>query len=252
LAQLRQQAPQLASKLEAQEGTRPYTLSTLIYWRVSGETGEAHQPLIRITSLDQELSHYLLETFLPQLPGQTLSLGEHDFKVQAYSTQQQEHPLAGQTTAETLIHTYTLNRPAPSRIAMRFYSPTAFKYHAEMSFPIPLPSLVFGNLLQRWNAHNPVQLHPEAKRFAEECITIGRYRAASEHIRFSMGELELKLTGTVGYYRYQIFQGDAYWRGLMHALAAYSFYAGVGIRTSMGFGRADYLPLTNKIEEQAE
>ena len=100
---------------------------------------------------------------------------------------------------------------------------------------IPLPGLVFGSLVERWNTFSPVVLSPEMRRFGEEVMAISRYRLASQTVESKAGGLRVGGMGTV---TYRALGGDRYWLGVMHMLASFAFYSGVGVQTATGMGQA--------------
>ena len=104
--------------------------------------------------------------------------------------------------------------------------------------PLPLPGLVFGGLLDRWNAYAPLQVHPEVRRYAQECLGFGRYRLETALARFGEQGQRGVVSGCTGTCSYSFLSRDRYWMGLVHLLAAFARYAGVGRRTSMGLGQA--------------
>ena len=99
--------------------------------------------------------------------------------------------------------------------------------------PLPLPELVFGSLLQRWNAFAPLTLPEEVRRYAQECLAVSRYRLQTRMLQFGAA----MSVGFVGQCQYTALVWDAYWLRAIALLAAYAFYSGVGIRTTVGMGR---------------
>ena len=93
----------------------------------------------------------------------------------------------------------------PRRVGLRFASPTLFR-SADKNVPLPLPGLVFGGLLDRWNAFAPIQVHPEVRRFAEECLAIGRYRLETVAVRFGEEGQHGAVAGCVGRCSYAILE----------------------------------------------
>ena len=104
--------------------------------------------------------------------------------------------------------------------------------------PLPLPRLIFEGLARRWNAFGPLQVPDEVRRFADEMMLISRYRLRTERVSFGKGGERGAYPGFVGVCGYAFRNQDRYWLGLIHALAAFALYAGVGARTTMGLGQA--------------
>lgn len=237
----------LAAALHEPNQERPFTVSDV--WRQRAGEGEresvrpSHPPILspshtlnlRLTSYAPELTQLLEERILPDLP-ETLRLGEMAARIEGWTTEETAHPWAGKTSFEALTARHTLQDVLPHRLTLQFASPTVFKSQ-EQFLPFPLPRLVFEGLVRRWNAFSPLQIHPEATRYAEECMAVGRYRLQTEMVSFGGDEGRGALSGCVGDCTYVLRVKDRYWMGLIHLLAGFAFYAGVGKQTTMGMGR---------------
>ncbi|NJN81941.1 MAG: CRISPR system precrRNA processing endoribonuclease RAMP protein Cas6 [Caldilineaceae bacterium] len=97
-----------------------------------------------------------------------------------------------------------------------------------------LPGLVFGSLVERWNAFSPVTLSPEMRRFGEEMVAISRYHLQSRPVAQKNQGLRI---GGVGEATYRALAGDRYWLGVMQMLADFALYSGVGVQTATGMGQ---------------
>ncbi|NBT20456.1 MAG: CRISPR system precrRNA processing endoribonuclease RAMP protein Cas6, partial [Proteobacteria bacterium] len=153
-------------------------------------------------------------------------------------------PWAGTGTCEALarLHLIGGRRPAP-RVELQFTTPTTFHSQGR-SMPLPLPRLVFGSLLDRWNAFAPLRIDPEILVVVEQACTIARYDLRTEAVPLG-GGLQI---GFVGRCTYGLPPGrgirpaDEYaWR-VLHLLASFAFFAGVGAKTTMGMGTVRMLP----------
>ena len=188
--------------------------------------------LLRCTTLTAELTRVWVEKVLPTLPAE-VAFGEALFRVQGATTSGDEHPWAGHVSYADLASPYLLGgRPAPTRWRLDFASPTAFR-SGGMTVPLPLPDLVFGSLLDRWNAWSPVALNPEVRRFAGECLAINRYRLRS---RAWPGKGGAVGRGAVGRCEYVALNRDRYWCSTISTLAAFALYGGAGYQTTQGMG----------------
>jgi len=244
LALVRQADPALAEELHAGHGQRPFTLSNLwpLDWRRKGELTLSPQQNyhLRLTSFSARLSTLLRQQVMPHLPP-ALTLGQAEMHIVASTTDPAAHAWAGQDTFEGLVQRHTLAAHSPNRVGLRLVSPTLFRSENK-NVPLPLPGLVFGSLLDRWNAFAPVQLQPEVRRFAQECLAISRYRLETVAVTFGDDGARGRLAGCLGSIHYAVLVRDRYWNGLIQLLAAFGFYAGLGLRTSMGLGQARALP----------
>ena len=146
-----------------------------------------------------------------------------------------EDPWAGCTTYEALSEDYLLASKAPSKRAkIWFAAPTTFRSGGH-SVPVPLPDLVYGSLVDTWNAFSPVAVSDEVRRFAEECLGISRYRLSTRVVSGKGGSIHI---GFVGECQYAALRHDRYWQGVIQLLTDYAFYAGIGYRTTAGMGQA--------------
>lgn len=246
LGQVRQADPALAEELHRGQAQRPFTVSNLLPlgWRRRGEVTLSPEETyaLRVTSFSPELSALLRERVIPH-PPEALTLGSAPLQVTGSTTDPALHHWAGEDTFEGLVQRHTLAPRVPPWVSLRFASPTLFR-SADKNVPLPLPGLVFGGLLDKWNAFAPIQVHPEVRRFAQECLAISRYRLETLAVAFGGDGGRGAVAGFVGACTYAIQVRDKYWMGLIHLLAAFAFYAGLGRRTTMGLGQAR--PLSQK------
>jgi CRISPR-associated endoribonuclease Cas6 len=238
LARIARSDPALADALHEADTPRPFTVSNL--WG----TGRARDGLVtltpdrpcwlRFTALNGPLVR-ALQAALPQ-PGERLNLADAPLVVQSVASDEGEHPWAGRATYAGLLEQHTLRPdPAPRYVTLRFASPTTFRSQGR-DLPLPLPSLVFDGLLRKWNLFAPLALPEEAKRYAEECVTLSRFRLRSHWVTFESGDKGAQV-GFTGEVRFRFLTGDAYWNRVMTGLAAYAFWAGTGYRTTAGLGQ---------------
>ena len=258
LSQLRRADPALAEQLHEPHAARPFTISALQGTGPGSQGQVALTPereyWLRVTSFEPELSQRLMEDVVPNLPDK-IDLVETAFTLKGATCDPQEHPWAGQTTFEALAQEHLLGTREPDRkLSLRFASPTTFRrtrgetsltddqgraYQvAGHNVALPLPGLVFDSYLQRWNAFAPVALHPDVKRYAEECVAISRYRLQTVLVEFGAA----RHVGFVGRCQFMALVHDPYWLRLLNLLAAFALYAGTGHRTTMGLGQTRQIP----------
>ena len=253
LDQVRAADHALAESLHAPNQERPYTVSNV--WRRVGARGPRPympgegsprpddeprvQPgdalYLRLTTYETALTSLLRQRLLPDLPD-VLTLAGLGLHVTGFTTAAQDHPWAGATEFTDLVQRHTLaQQPAPG-LELHFASPTVF-HSQEVFVPLPLPRLVFEGLVRRWNAVAPIALPTDVVRYAEECLVISRYRLHTERVSFGEQAGRGAYPGFVGHCAYAFRVKDRYWMGLIHTLAAFAFYAGVGKGTAMGMGQ---------------
>jgi len=234
--------PALAARLHEDAQVKPFTCGSP--WRASPPPnplpagGGAETWHLRYTTLTAELTALWTEGVLPSLPDQVV-LDEVPFTVQGAASTAEAHPAAGRATYAGLASSCMLDSAAaPSRWRFAFRSPTAF-HSGGMTVPIPLPDLLFGSLLDRWNAGSPVALNPEVRRFARECIAVSRYRLQTRPVGGKGGRVE---RGAVGGCTYVALNRDRYWCRTIGVLAAFATYGGAGYGTAQGMGTCAWVP----------
>lgn len=236
LAQLGRIDAALAERIHQNDGPKPLTCSSLmgVHAGASGVTVRADTPVyVRMTGLTPEVSARLADALLSAPPA-TWELGGETFAVQEAICDLTRHGWSGQTTYEALAAAQLARADTLDRqVTLEFAAPTAFK-SKEMTLPVPLPGLVFGSLVERWNAFSPVVLSPEMRRYGEEVMAISRYRLESRAVGQKGDGLRIGGVGTV---TYRALAGDRYWLGVMNMLAEFALYGGVGVQTATGMGQ---------------
>lgn len=184
-----------------EDGPKPLTCSGLLNAPANRE-GTAIQAgqeyYLRVTGLTAQVSRGLEQGLLADTP-QCWELDHHPFQVVKATCDPEADPWSGRTTYETLAAGRLLQGDQASRrVTLKFGSPTAFK-SGGMQVPVPLPGLVFGSLVDRWNAFSPVTLSPEMRRFGEEMVAISRYRLESRPVTQKNRAVRIGGVGQVTY-----------------------------------------------------
>ncbi len=121
---------------------------------------------------------------------------------------------------------------APRRWALEFISPVTFR-HERTNHPLPLPELVFGSLLDKWNALAPLPLPSELHAVAAGLV-VSNFELRSLAVPTKGGALQI---GAVGRCAYSAVQQNVAWLAEIDLLARFAFYGGVGAGTARGFGQ---------------
>jgi len=117
--------------------------------------------------------------------------------------------------------------PPTDAIALEFLSPTSFKQN-QLIQPFPLPELVFGNLLRRWNTFAPVELQFPNLEWQG---VVSAYNLKTRTLTLnSTAEI-----GTTGWVKYRF--NDPQQVKVATILAHFAEFAGVGRKTGMGMGQ---------------
>ncbi len=231
----------LAAALHGEQRAKPFTAGVLEDGATTGQRETACRAgwrcHLRFTSLETRLSELLMERALPGLPA-VVELDGAAFRVEGVSTRGEEHPWAAQSSYQEIGERRLLERVQRERLRFLFHSPTTFRSQTR-HVPLPLPELVFGSLLERWNAFAPVRLDEDLPRRAGEALAISRYRLETRLVMLGGG----KQVGFVGRCEYAPLKPDPALLAQLGALADYAFFCGIGHKTTMGLGRACRLPL---------
>lgn len=227
--------PELAEKLHAGgEQYRPFTVSPLR----GGKRVEAERLLLstnrtcslRFTALAPHIYRCLAEHLLmPQRPP-TLRLGKAELLITGLIGTPGSSSWAGYTSWEELLE----KAPAAKTITLQFASPTAFR-RGDLDLPLPLPELVFGSYLAKWQAFSPMPLDRALSEpgFFTHHIGVKEHRIRT--LPFYDGRVVVP--GFVGKCTF-IIKGNLEEEIIrqINCLADFAFYAGTGRKTTHGMG----------------
>jgi CRISPR-associated endoribonuclease Cas6 len=232
--------PDLAEKLHAAHSIKPFTVSQL-NGRVTYEDnrwrlypGVAYT--FRITSVSPELSVWLKERWASSLPEEVMLAGAR-LAVNGYTFNHMEHPWAGISSYEEIYNEAVSRTTVANKLTLEFSSPTTFRT-AGSNYPLPDPQKVFLNLLQKWNYYSPIHLGDNYVEFIQDNVFPSAHKLQTRIMHFDKYK-QVGFTGTCSYgIRKQ--KEDILIR-VLHMLAEYAFYAGIGYKTTMGMGQGRLL-----------
>jgi len=247
---VQQADPGLAEWLHEPAQERPFTVSnvwgagmpTSGLWNgaTSWKVSPGQRVYVRLTSYSPRLTTLLKERVLPELTGGVTwggaRLAIKDVAMHPDKVEETVSVWVGETTFQALLGETLHRAHHVPRVTLRFASPTVFKSRGHF-MPLPLPRLVFEGLLRRWNAFSPVRIHEDAVRYADTALAIAYHRLHTEQVRFGEEGERGAMPGFVGRCTYVMRIRDRYWMGVIHTLARFALYSGVGKRTSMGLGQ---------------
>lgn len=205
--------PKLAEQLH-QSSSSPFT--------ISARPRNRQQVQIRITVLQPELLAPLLWGLCPHL-GQEIFITEVACQVSPHIQ------ILTSNSYEKLAQV-----PSQSQLELEFQTPTSFKQQNIIQ-PFPLPELVFGGLLRRWNTFAPAELKFDSpqetlRERAEWQGMIAAYDLKTKAIKMKVDEI-----GSIGWIRYE-FPNPQQAR-IATILAHFAEFAGIGRKTAMGMGQ---------------
>lgn len=228
----------LAQKLESSAGLKPFTTSNLRGPFKDGKVDPNAAYKLRLTALDGQIAQIFKSARKEGVlkAGENVELDYLHFRVKEDA--KGDNDLTG-TTYQSLANSLFASEPSPRKLTLQFVSPTLFKSESRQ-IPFPMPDLVFGSLLEHWNASVsiPTALPAEVRKYARECLRLGRFDLHSHVVRMH-GEIYRGFVGRVTFHSYNY---DRYWMSMIWMLAQYATYAGVGAKTTMGLGQCYLVP----------
>lgn len=235
LARMGQVDPALAQTLHDSDGPKPLTCSGVLNAPHGAEMRVQRGDIlrVRVTGLTPAVSD-CLQTCLLDKPPDIWELNYRPFAVAKPVCDAGEDDWSGRTTSDELAHRYLLgSAPLDNRVILDFVTPTSFKSKG-MNMPLPLPGLVFGSLVDKWNAVSALVFREEVRQFADEKIAVSRFDL---HSRAPMQKNAAVRIGSVGRVTYTALAQERYWLAAMQTVADFAFYSGVGVQTSTGMGQ---------------
>lgn len=251
LEQVRKFDPPLAQELHNSSGAKPFTTSGLRQTRLEDGSSDFW---LRLTTFETHLSKMIKEQVIPGLekqieqaraallshdpvspsPGWQITLGDMLFAPLSLTLDPALHPWAGQTTYNAIAQTKLLATLRPARtFELSFASPTTFHTHGDQHLPLPLPEMLVGSWLSRWNAFAPVAFPEETRSYAAEHLAVSRYQLKTEALHYG----KASFIGFTGRCTFRLLDDDPYWSRILHTLAYFSLYCGSGAKTTMGMGQ---------------
>jgi CRISPR-associated endoribonuclease Cas6 len=192
--------------LHDQQALKPFSLAV----------SSASPPTVQLGLLSAQLCD-TLSPLLSELQGQPLRLGKYTYTVTQVS----------QTTQSYAV---LLETPGSADAALHFVTPTFFR-RSGSNYPLPEPLLVFGSLIQRWNQFAPQPVPDDIANALMSRLTI-RYL----NLNSVTSSAHARTVGCVGRITFHLPKATLSERQWLSALSQYSRYAGVGAKTTLGFG----------------
>jgi CRISPR-associated endoribonuclease Cas6 len=223
--------PALAQELHEDSPNKPITMSPLTGpFQREGANFQLNPDIScfwRLTGLNARVSELLFQ-ISPSLGG--IRIANTVLTITQVFTSSEEHPEAGRDGYADLLARWAQEEPGNS-ITLRFITPTTFRA-GRYEQPFPLPGLVFGSLLNKWNANSPVPLS-DCKDFLSENVVLGNWKGETRRV-----ELGARRTvGFIGKFTYHVLKPTPDVCRLLHVLSEFAFYSGVGWQTAHGMGQ---------------
>jgi CRISPR-associated endoribonuclease Cas6 len=213
--------PYLAEAIHNSQDS-PLSLSGLLGHRRQSGTKPGDDFYFRVALLHGDLLAPLLSG-LEQWGTKPLSLGQCPLIIRSIDSMPGTHPWVGSSDYALLARTPKIS----DDITLNFLSPTSFKQRQDIQ-PFPLPELVFGSLLRRWNTFAPVELQ----------FPVVEWQGLSSAYELKTQALKMEggaEIGAAGWVRYRF--PDPEQLKIATVLAHFAFFSGVGRKTAMGMGQ---------------
>ena len=236
LSWIRSVDPRFSKQLhDTGSAPRPYTVSNL-HTITTSKTDRVFlqadsQAWFRLTSISPDLSKFILNNLLNDLSGQEMILSKSVFSIKDVTWNPENHPWAGGTSYASLIKDGLLGQSTP-QIPLHFASPTTFHSHGA-HLPFPRPELAIRSWWNKWNFYSPMKFPESLFDDLQGVIGISNFKMKSEVVHFGRATF----IGGVGNCTYSIINHDPYWQQMVNGLSSFAFYAGTGIKTTMGLGQ---------------
>lgn len=242
LRTVRDSDPALAEVLHLPDmPRRPFTVSPLL-GTPPARNGRIHLSpeetyWLRFTVLYPPIFARFMARFLKGQGRPVIRLGRALLLIKEILTAPDSHPWSGYSSWSRLAADA---QPEPE-ITLEFTSPTAFSFGQQEwgkhVMVLPLPRTVFGSLARSWNdlAPPPLQVDRKALRvYADEHVVIKQMEDISTRMLKFRHSPQV---GFVGRVTYGLMADNEAARCQLNALADFAFYAGVGMKTTMGMGQ---------------
>jgi len=230
--------PALSEELHHHDGLMPLTVSDLFQ-------SDTHHHWLRLTALREDVAAVLQKL---------VEADARHIRVDGWQVEQavmSQHDWCGSAAPADLIDEHW---QAERSLTLKFETATSFK-SVGLYRPVPEPALVFKSLYERWQRLIGVALpfapQPAAlEAFARDLLSIEDYALEFVAVPMKQGVIPA-FRGRVKYHIERqngalakrdpdvyprLLAQHAEYASLLHLLAHFGFYAGVGIKTAQGMG----------------
>ena len=224
--------PAMSATLHANDRLKPFTVSPLTPDRETPANNGRGRFWLRVTALDERLADVVARP-----PAERVRIGRTALDLTDVVTEPWRHAWAGAASYERLLAAVKAGA-TDSAVVLEFHTPTAFSSNVRnVTRLFPEPALVFRSLGKRWNTYAGERFAVDDGFLDELCDLIRVERYALETREARLGT-RTRTKGFVGSCEYSVGrQGSMGHRRLLRLLAEFAFYAGVGLRTTMGMGQ---------------
>ncbi len=248
LKTVRDADPELGNMLHAEGApVRPFTVSPLRGVPPARNGRLILSPrrsyALRLTLLDSAIYETFMTRFLRNGFAPVIRVGRAHLLVREILSSPTSHSWANHTSWHALV----TQAERKDRVRLAFATPTAFgfgqKSWGKKVMVLPLPETVFGSLARSWNALAAPELQIDRRalrEYLDENVVIRRLDRLETQVLRYRRSLQV---GFIGQVTYGLMGDDAQMIQRLNALADFAFYAGVGMKTTMGMGQCRRRPI---------
>lgn len=227
---------QLAEYFHKSEQNKSFTVSPLqvinsqkssnfLQWQQEKNIKKGSNCWWRITLLDDTLFSQLTKLWINLNPQKPYHLGSGELLITSVLASPNSHPWAGAYNYQQI---YEEASNVERNFNFKIVTPTAFR-QGKYDISLPTANLIFSSLLKRWQKYSNIPLNLSSFDY----LFPAYFNIKTEIVIDS----KTKFIGCIGNINYKLL-GDIDLQIIknINVLADYSFYCGLGRKTTMGFG----------------
>ncbi len=219
---------ELGEEIHSQGKVKPFSLNFLVEYEgrlqplFTTEFQKADKIILEISFLDEALFPKFLSSYL--LVDKELRLGKVKLR-------KLKKPHIRER--ELISYTKLFEEALPSRrIELKFMSPTTFR-RGSLDHPLPEPELIFKGLIRKWQRFSDLKIGVDLREIIKEKIAVAGVWIGTRRVSLSSLGWIGGFTGRVALSVEERSEEALKW---LNALADFGEFAGVGRKTTMGFG----------------
>ncbi|MDD5456744.1 MAG: CRISPR-associated endoribonuclease Cas6 [Candidatus Margulisbacteria bacterium] len=230
----------LGEELHQEARSKSFTVSPLFgefrpCQKARNQFNKEQEYWFRVTALQHDIAHLLVDIFTDK-KFKHFQIGEQPMHVTGTIMDSGKHEWAGTSSYAEIYDRYIIKQQKITKqIRIYFQTPTTFKVN-QHQLVLPNPTTLFYSTLEKWNQHSEIPVHQEdfLSWLDNNCVV------SRHHIRTRMldyGKFQyVGFTGSVEFT--DMSKKETVYRALWNMLAEYSFWSGIGAKTTMGMGMA--------------
>jgi len=229
--------PELAQYFHQSEANKSFTVSSLqvisnyknrdkfLNYKQQNNIKKGSNCWWRITLLDDTLFSKLTKLWLNLRPQKPYHLGSGELMITSVLASPDSHLWANAISYQEL---YNQASATERNITLKIYTPTAFR-QGKYDVSLPTAELVFNSLLRKWEKYSNISF----SNANFDCLFPAYFDINTEIVI----EPKTKFIGCIGTINYKILgEVETTLIKQINTLADYSFFSGLGRKTTMGFG----------------